>query len=746
MSLACRHMSVVISLAALACGGHPTKTPIACQSDPDCPTEAKCVLGACVAGSLPQAKIVVRAGQGELISNRLITFDGSLSQDTNPGGTVRRYAWAVSHAPGTACDPSVRSGEKPSFSTIFQCSGQYAVELKVTNDVGLDSLPERAEITIAQALDAPAITAVGAGVTAAHRCEGSPLVCRAFDVANQSTFQLAVSASDEQDGTGLGYAWTYRAPPGVDAAKTRVVFDPHPNTPTPSVRIETDGTAIAGDWIFQAQVTDSDQLTTFAEQKLTIENSAPVAGLQGPTVILAHTFLAPVDRYVASATLRAVASDPDGDPITGGELSIVEVESNACSFQVTSSDLAAGQFTAKVELSCPGAGAKDLIGSIARQLVFKATDANGAVATDVKPLEVSNAAPVLAWAGGGTAGTYAVPHAVVPCPPGAPTPSCFAVDAANPYTVSDAPENDPVALALTGSAVPAGTYLTTSADGRHFTWLVPMNQASVFRSASGSSALGLQVTASDPFTGASPSTASFGLSVANSTPTVTAAGGVVAAHWYSTADRAYHATFSLGAAADADGDPLVPSAVSSDGACSAVGIVAGQIQVGCTWPWDFAAGGVPLLWNPYFTTRTGRTWATDPWSSSPATPPTPVAISNNSPVMKNQPASLSAIGGCVCHVAVSSWAPNGPGDVSYNPGAADADQDPLHLTITFASGAPAIDKVCFGADCAVTCGSVNDTATVTLSDGVLDATRTVGIVRTCDESLPCGPPRSGICP
>jgi hypothetical protein len=729
--------SLAYALALAGCGStSPDKKPIACQVDPDCPAEAKCVLGACVAGSLPQAKIVVRATAAELVSNRLITFDGSASQDTNPGGSLRRYAWAVTRPPGTGCDPSASAGDQPTFATIFGCSGVYAVELKVTNDVGLESLPQRAELTIAQALDAPVITAIGPDLSAAHRCAGSPVVCRALGAADQPSFQLSVSATDRQD-ANLGYAWTYTAPAGVDPAKARVVFDPSPNTPTPVVRIETDGAPIAGDWVFQAQVTDSDRLVTVGNQKLTVANTAPDVSPEGSAVVLSHVFLAPVDRYVASATVHATVGDADGDDVVSADAVLVESAKSACTFQVTSSDLAAGQYTAKVELACPGASASDLVGSITRQLTVKAVDVNGGEGTSTLALSVANAAPVLAWTGGPVPGTYAVAHGTAPCPASASSPLCFAVTAPLPYAASDVPESDPVALTLTPSGVPAGTFLTVNAVGG-FTWLVPSDKPALLRGADGATGVGFAVSAADAFTGTAPTTAAFSLAVGNTAPSLTlrAPAGPVP-HTYVAQSGRFHAELDLAAVSDADGDPITVGAASSDGACAATGVSQGLVHVACDWP---------TLAGALATGRTAWASARDPWSSAADSAHAPLAIDNRPPLIGSLTGSLSATASCTCNATLCEYVVPAGGTVSFDPLIQEPDGDPVHVILTASNGSVLVDKTCSGAGCAMTFTSPTGSVTLKAGDGAVSSQTTYALNVSCTNTLPCRPPPGHQCP
>jgi hypothetical protein len=737
-------LCLALTLAVTGCSG--SRQPLACQVNADCGDHSSCYLGACVIGQDPNAKIEVHVTQSELVTHRDITFDGTASTDPNPDGKVKSYLWTATRGLSAACDPSITSGSNSTFTTNFQCEGQYNVDLKVIDTLELVG-HYKMTVEIAPSMNAPAITALGPDRLVVHRCEGSPLLCRAFDAADGSTaFQLSVAAHDVEDGTNLSYAWTYTPPAGVDPSKVHVTFQPGANTPTPLVQIASDG-AVSGAWRFLAHATDSIGLTAVKAQTITVQNTAPTVALQGADVLLSHSYLAGVGNYIATATVQAALSDADGDPIPSATLTMSESPASSCAFQVLSSDVAGGTFTGKIELSCPGTDPQELIGVVARQLSLDVSDVNGAAANDVRPLSVTDAAPVLTWSLGGTPGIAAVPHTVVPCPGTANL--CFAVDAPIPFTVSDV-ENDPLALRLTATGLTAsGASFTPNVSSGRMSVFVPVATPAAFRGADGTSAATFTLAASDPWNLQNPVTSTFALSVGNRAPTIAAVPGTVKpAHWYSLADRAYHATFAFPPASDPDGDPLTLAAASSDGACSVSSATVGGVQVACSAPYDVTSGAPPAL-PTLLVPRTVTAKAVDPWNLQASTAAIPVAVQNTPPTISNQSGTLAALTTCACNQSLCEWQPQGAGLVSFDPGASDADGDPLRVTVTFASGGQAATRTCFGADCAMNF-TAPDGASVTavVSDGAFDATRTYAVVAQCsnDTTARCGPPPGKFCP
>jgi hypothetical protein len=437
-----------------------------------------------------------------------------------------------------------------------------------------------------------------------------------------------------------------------------VTFDPRADAQSPLVRIESDG-AVAGDWAFRVHVTDTSANTTVKTQRITVANTPPAVQLQTGAVLLSHSYLAPADRYVATAWVTAILVDADGDPLGPPELSMAEKVPGSCGFRVLSSALTAGVFTGDIELSCAGDAGAELIGRVDRTLTLTVTDVNGATATDVRPMTVIDAPPALTWSAGGVPGTLGVGHTVVPCPAGAEAPLCFAVDASVPYDISDV-EGDPTSLRLSVTGLPASSaFFTSSVAAGRFSYLVPVTNPVLLRGADGVSPIAITVGAADPWKGTS---AAFGLSIGNRAPAIAPLPAAGPSHWYEQLGHAYHATFEMATASDPDLDPLTAMVTNSDGTCSLVGLSGpGAVQIECSVTYDPDTGGPPAL-PTLLTPRTVSARVTDPWGASAATS-AQVSVKNRAPAIGNGSETVAIDTTCTCDATACEWqpAPGGSG-------------------------------------------------------------------------------------
>jgi hypothetical protein len=692
------------------------------------------VLGACVAGSLPQARIVVRASTSELLSHRDIVFDGSASQDTNPGGAVRAYSWAVRRGAGATCDPTAVRGEAAAFTTNFQCPGQFVIELQVQNDRGLASVPEEATLEIGPSANPPVITSMGADLAFEHRCTGSPVLCAAIGAGGEAaSFQLDATATDVEDGDKLSYTWSAVPPDGADAAATHVSFAPDAHTRTPIASLKTDGARVAGEWRFEVRVEDGDHLVTVGTQRVTVSNRAPAFALAPGPIVATHQFNVAAGRYYASGSIDGTVTDPDGDPLLPPLLSVTEGATAGCDFTLNDSTLHGSTVHAAFSLSCPADNPAGIIGAAERSVTVTLRDVNGGEASASTRLEVGNTPPVFALAAGASR-AYTVPHTVQPCLASVGQ-SCFTVDTEIPFVVGD-PELDPVSLSLTPAGL-ASAATFQAASPTHFKLQVPTSQPADFRRADGTMPGTFGMTAGDPWTSSSDA---FTIRVANAAPAVALLSGTFSVpHRYSEAEGAYVSTFDLATASDADGDPLIAVATSTDGMCAATGIVGGKVRVRCAYPAGPITG--PARATPFQSFgREIRASVQDPWTSSGSTPPAGLEIQNGPPAMATTAPGF--IGTTPCHCSGCNLIPNGPGIATVDPAAVDPDGDPLEMTVTFASGAPAQTVRCAPGACTFDVAVTTPTSvTVTITDGQFTAQKGFSLSRQCeDETIICGTP------
>ena len=737
LSVPWRSAALAAALAAIAACSD-SRHPRGCHSGADCPSDAMCVMGACVAGSLPEAKIRLRGDAAELVSHREITFDGTESVNTNPGGSVKAYAWAIRRREATRCDPQPASGDGAALTTIFTCEGAYDVELKVKNDLGLESPPQLASISIARSTNPPTIESIGGALSVGHRCAGAPLVCTPLLASGATDIPLDVRATDTESQDALAYAWSFQPPPGVDASAIRARFDPDPFTRTPTVHVETDGTRIAGEWTFTVKVKDGDGLVTPASQKVSIGNRPPTVTLAPGPMTVDHIYQKDAARYFAMGTVRAKLEDPDGDPIPSAELRLVESAPTSCSFRVNDTALHAGDVASSFEVTCPGTNPEQLIGQVTRQLVLSATDVNGGVTPAPLDLVIANRQPFFTWMGGSDGAatwTLTVAHAVASCP-GFGYDTCFSVDGTSPLGAID-PDGDPLAR---WELRPAGfdpLHGTWSSDGQSFRWLSEVSRPDLFRARDGSSPVAVTAVVHDPWDASLSSDATFRLKILNLPPTTALVPGVGAVrHSYSSTDLAYHAAVDLFLPADPTGDPVTLRAASADGMCDvSPKPVNGLARVTCSLPYDWTTGAAPPLAKLAGVTHALQVAASDAWEEGALSAVGYVSVTNTPP---------SVVGGtvhydsCVCQCPLSGDChfieATGCANVTFEPGAQDADGTPVRIEFGPSSLATPYARNCIDGHCAIQlnlCAGQSIFGSVTVTDGLASASALYLFARTC---------------
>jgi hypothetical protein len=400
--------TVSLLLAALAavagaCGSLPAGRTCAARSD--CPPDAHCRAGVCVADQPPVAVITAPAAPR---SNLLLSFGAHASHDPDPGDAVTGYAWGVRPAGlvDGACQPMMGSArDLPDVTLLFPCGGEFEVSLVVEDSLGLESAPAIRRILVDVSTDPPHVVA-GADGTRDHRCTGTPPRCTMWDGAGD-TFPLSAQASGPI-GVTFRYHWSATPPPELAGqAAPRVIFLPGPDAEAPEVRVETDGSAIAGDWTFDVVATDSRGMADAAHQRLRIANRPPVVA-GGGTVVVHHAYDPVLRRFTASGTTPPVAwSDPDGDPVTPLGVAFGHSGDGPGS-TFGGVDLGDRAQFAVVVPHGPAGSPAFLTGPGATRIVeFPVADANGARASARWAVEVDNRLPRLEAA----VAAVAVPHA-----------------------------------------------------------------------------------------------------------------------------------------------------------------------------------------------------------------------------------------------------------------------------------------------------------------------------------------------
>ena len=386
--------------ATLGCGsGHPELQR--CGSASDCAADAFCRDGRCTASAPPIAVVTAPAAR-PLRSHTVLRFDGSLSHDPDPEDRVVAFAWSFRKAVA-GCDPYPASATGQAADVVFGCAGSFEVELTVTDATGHASAPAVLPITVELSADVPTV-AMAPDLSLEHRCAGAPLRCGP-ELPAGATLSLSATASSPVS-SAFTYAWDVALPAELSGKPApRVTIDP-PDGPSPVVTIETDGTAISGEYVFTVTATDAYHLVAVGRQRVTVGNRPPaVAG--GGTIQVPHSYDAAGARFLVSAGLPAfTVADPDGDPLVSLGFAAAHAGDGGAAF-----DLAATEWAASFSIAVPYAAPADalkLIGGpgLSRTISFAAEDPNGGRAEAAWDVVVTNRRPRLS----GPLGTVAADH------------------------------------------------------------------------------------------------------------------------------------------------------------------------------------------------------------------------------------------------------------------------------------------------------------------------------------------------
>jgi hypothetical protein len=366
-----------LALVACASGAEPAE----CRSDDQCPAASRCGTGVCVADERPVAAIRTLA---PVEAHALVELDASDSHDPDRDDGVVEHLWTIRPLDARCAAPEV-AGSGPIARVRFGCPGRYEVSLSVRDALGVESAPATVEVEVRPSAGAPAVIA-GPDVSTDHACEGEPLVCRPVDPV---TLTAAVPAP------GLTLRWSVEPPldrPLEDGTRrVRLV----PAGAAVRATIETDGTAISGDWIFRVEALDAYGVVGAAYTRVSVRNRAPVVVVETPDPF-PHVFDAMRSRFTAAGEVTWTAHDPDGDPV---ETAAVwrHVGDGGASFRGA---LGAGRatFTVDVPYATPG-DALNLRGgssALSRTIEIFARDPNRGEGRGSIRVEIGNRPPVLA--------------------------------------------------------------------------------------------------------------------------------------------------------------------------------------------------------------------------------------------------------------------------------------------------------------------------------------------------------------
>jgi hypothetical protein len=380
---------LLLLAAAAACAR--TAEPASCQVDAQCPMDARCAAGVCRADARPIAAL---RPIGTVVAFDLAMLDGSASRDPDDADVVAEHLWTV-RAVDAPCAPPEIAGREAFAYVRFGCPGTYEVSLAVRDRLGVQSEPVVEEVRVAPATGDAAVLA-GPDLATDHRCSGAPLVCRTETAVN-----LVAAAAQ-----GLSVRWSVEPPverPLDD--RRRVRFVPSADVPSPRAIIETDGTAISGDWIFRVEARDGFGPLGSAATRVSVRNRAPVVTVE-ETRPFPHAFDAERSVFTSSGAVAWSAVDPDGDPVQ-----VVGIWRHVGDGELATFDGDLDGTTATFAVEVPYAAPEDALhlrrgAGLSRRIGVIAWDANRTEARGAAEVEIGNRPPVNV-AG---AAEIAVPH------------------------------------------------------------------------------------------------------------------------------------------------------------------------------------------------------------------------------------------------------------------------------------------------------------------------------------------------
>lgn len=352
-----------------------------CTTEASCGTGSRCTEGLCVVNRPPVASVAVPSG---IEAFAVVTLDGSASSDPDPGDAVASHAWRILPVDAPCAGPTI-AGAAATAQARFGCPGRFAVELTAFDTLGAPSLAALQEVEVLPSTAPPVVTAAP-DVVVGHRCAGEPLVC----TVDTPTLRVALGALVAEPRPRL--RWVVSPPAFSPGGARQVTFDPSPEVPSPEVSIETDGSAISGDWVFRIEAYDDLGVLGAAAMRVSVTNHPPV--IEAVTGPLPHAFDRAASRFTAAGEIQVIGYDVDGDPLDR-QLTARAVSTGPATFAVV--DLGDRiTFSIQVPYAAPS-DAGYLIGGpgLERSISLVLRDPNGGEARETWPIVVENRPPTL---------------------------------------------------------------------------------------------------------------------------------------------------------------------------------------------------------------------------------------------------------------------------------------------------------------------------------------------------------------